>query len=254
MDKETKYIASCSFGKDSIATILLALEKNEPLDRVVSVEVMFDSERGISGEIPEHIEWVYGVAIPKLEGMGVKVDMLRSKKGLVQIFNRKFKNAHTKEKHGMCYGFPSGRGCYMNNEGKVQTINKYYKDLGKRYDIIQYIGIAADEGKRLARLEGNKVSLLAKYGYTEWMAMKLCKEYGLVSPIYDMGTRNGCWFCPNAEIERYISIRKNHPTLWNELKELDKEPNRWYKYFKYNKTLSDVERMMDDIESQLTLF
>lgn len=27
------YIASCSFGKDSIATILLALENNEPLDK-----------------------------------------------------------------------------------------------------------------------------------------------------------------------------------------------------------------------------
>ena len=36
------YIASCSFGKDSIATILLALENNEPLDRAVFSEVMFD--------------------------------------------------------------------------------------------------------------------------------------------------------------------------------------------------------------------
>lgn len=49
------YIASCSFDKDSIATILLALEHDEPLDRVVFSEVMFDHARGISGEIPEHI-------------------------------------------------------------------------------------------------------------------------------------------------------------------------------------------------------
>lgn len=42
-------IASCSFGKDSIATILLALEHGEPLDRVVFSEVMFDHERKISG-------------------------------------------------------------------------------------------------------------------------------------------------------------------------------------------------------------
>lgn len=39
------YIASCSFGKDSIATILLALEHDEPLDRVVFSEVMFDHAR-----------------------------------------------------------------------------------------------------------------------------------------------------------------------------------------------------------------
>ena len=79
-EKPKMYIASCSFGKDSIATILLALEHNEPLDRVVFSEVMFDHEKNISGEIPEHIEWVYKVAIPKLESMGVKVDVVRGKK------------------------------------------------------------------------------------------------------------------------------------------------------------------------------
>ena len=83
---ETKYIASCSFGKDSIATLLLALEHNEPLDRVVFAEVMFDHERGISGEIPEHIEWVYNTAIPKLEQMGVKVDVVKSKKDYIHFF------------------------------------------------------------------------------------------------------------------------------------------------------------------------
>ena len=85
-DKPKMYIASCSFGKDSIATILLALENNEPLDRVVFSEVMFDHEKGISGEIPEHIEWVYSTAIPKLEEMGVKVDVVRAKKDYKSFF------------------------------------------------------------------------------------------------------------------------------------------------------------------------
>lgn len=80
------YIASCSFGKDSIATILLALENGEPLDRVVFAEVMFDHSRGISGEIPEHIEWVYSTAIPKLEAMGVKVDVVRAERDYVYFF------------------------------------------------------------------------------------------------------------------------------------------------------------------------
>ena len=84
--KPKMHIASCSFGKDSIATILLALENNEPLDRVVFAEVMFDQERGISGEIPEHIEWIYNTAIPKLEQMGVKVDVVKSKKDYIHFF------------------------------------------------------------------------------------------------------------------------------------------------------------------------
>lgn len=79
-DKPKIYVASCSFGKDSIATILLALENNEPLDRVVFAEVMFDHAKGISGEIPEHIEWIYNTAIPRLEQMGVKVDVVKDRK------------------------------------------------------------------------------------------------------------------------------------------------------------------------------
>lgn len=83
---EKLHIASCSFGKDSIATILLALEHNEPLDRVVFAEVMFDHQRGISGEIPEHIEWIYSTAIPKLESMGVKVDVVKSERDYLYFF------------------------------------------------------------------------------------------------------------------------------------------------------------------------
>lgn len=90
-EKPKLYIASCSFGKDSIATILLALENNEPLDRVVFAEVMFDHEKGISGEIPEHIEWIYNIAIPKLENMGVKVDVVRAKRDYVQLCNTIYK-------------------------------------------------------------------------------------------------------------------------------------------------------------------
>ena len=64
-----KHIVSCSFGKDSLATILLALEHGEPLDEAVYCEVMFD--KAISGEVPEHRDFIYHTAIPKLERMGV---------------------------------------------------------------------------------------------------------------------------------------------------------------------------------------
>ena len=47
-----KFIASCSFGKDSMATVLLAKARGEPLDEAVYCEVMFDKD--ISGEVPEH--------------------------------------------------------------------------------------------------------------------------------------------------------------------------------------------------------
>ena len=88
MMSQPTYIASCSFGKDSIATILLALEHDEPLDRVVFSEVMFDHARGISGEIPEHIGWIYDTAIPKLHNMGVHVDVVRAERDYCYFFSQ----------------------------------------------------------------------------------------------------------------------------------------------------------------------
>ena len=40
-----RYVASCSFGKDSVATVILAKMHNEPLDEVVYCEVMFDEKK-----------------------------------------------------------------------------------------------------------------------------------------------------------------------------------------------------------------
>lgn len=56
MMKTQEHILLCSFGKDSLATTLLALEHGDPLDRIVFCEVMYDHSRQISGEVPEHIE------------------------------------------------------------------------------------------------------------------------------------------------------------------------------------------------------
>ena len=52
-----KYVASCSGGKDSVATLLLAVQHNEPLDEAVFSEVMFDQDT--SGEVPEHRDFIY---------------------------------------------------------------------------------------------------------------------------------------------------------------------------------------------------
>ena len=73
-----RYIASCSFGKDSLGTILLAQKYGEPLDEAVYCEVMFD--QNISGEVPEHRDFIYTRGIPALERMGIKVTVLRGER------------------------------------------------------------------------------------------------------------------------------------------------------------------------------
>lgn len=256
MTPRPTYIASCSFGKDSIATILLALEHGELLDREVFSEVMFDHARNISGEIPEHIEWIYDTAIPKLRDMGVYIDVVRAERDYCYFFA----NAVGGGRHaGRIYGFPLGGKCFINRDCKVAPIRKYLAGIAGssravRQNIVQYIGIAADEPRRLAKLTENRMSLLAKYGYTERMAKQLCSDHGLLSPIYATGTRGGCWFCPNCNIQHFVNLRHDHPELWAELVELSHTPNLCSYGFKYGSTVQEIEKRMNAHEQQLTLF
>ena len=84
-----KYFAACSFGKDSIATVLLALKHSEPLDGILFTEVMFSHAGNISGEIPEHINWIHNTVIPKLEAMGVKTHIPHSERGYMYFFSKR---------------------------------------------------------------------------------------------------------------------------------------------------------------------
>ena len=215
-----KYIASCSFGKDSIATILLARENNEPLDEIVYCEVMFDKE--ISGELPEHRDFIYNKAIPTFESWGYKVTVLRSDKTYMDcFFHKRIKGKNAGRNVGFVF---SGR-CDVQRDCKMKPIKEYWKLQSK--EVTQYIGIAIDEPKRLDRIANtkNEVSLLEKYGYTEQMAKEKCAEYGLLSPIYEFTNRGGCWFCPNAKDCELRHLRKNHEVLWNNLLALENQPN-----------------------------
>ena len=150
-----KFIASCSFGKDSLATILLANEHGEPLDEAVYCEVMFD--KGISGEVPEHRDFIYNTAIPALERMGVKIIVLRSEKTYVDLFTGRVTRG---PKKGMVRSFPICGKCAVQRDCKVRPIQRYQKTLPP--GTVQYIGIAKDEQERLLRLEGGRqVSLPA---------------------------------------------------------------------------------------------
>ena len=155
---------------------MLALEHGEPLDEAVYCEVMFD--KTISGEVPEHRDFIYHTAIPKLERMGVKARVLRAEKTYVDLFTGTVTRG---PKKGMLRAFPICGKCYVQRDCKIKPICRYQKSLPA--DTMQYIGIAYDEQKRLSRLKNQQVSLLAKYKFTEEDAKQLCRKAGLLSPM-----------------------------------------------------------------------
>ena len=181
-----KYIASWSGGKDSTASILLAHEHNEPIDLIIFSEVMFD--KTTSGELPEHIDFVKNKAIPIFESWGYETKILHADKTYMDCFHHRTvrgKNIGNKK------GFVMSGHCDVQRDCKLKPIREYWKNQSE--DIVQYIGIAIDEHKRLERIAEtkNELSLLEKYGYTEQMAYDLCKKYDLLSPIYEFAPRGG---------------------------------------------------------------
>ena len=221
---EAKRIASVSFGKDSLATILLAKEHNEPLDEAVYCEVMFDQD--ISGEVPEHRDFIYDTAIPALERMGVKVVVLRSSQTYVGLFTGRITRG---PKKGMLRSFP-------------RPIRRYQNTLPS--GTVQYVGIARDEQERLLRLEsGRQISLLDKYNFTEQDAWELCAKAGLLSPVYEFTDRGGCWFCPNAKRAELRHLYDHHPELWGRMLELQALPGKVTEKFNRTQRFSDIDAL-----------
>ena len=230
-------VASCSFGKDSLATILLARKHGEPLDEAIYCEVMFD--KGISGEVPEHRDFIYTKGIPALERMGVKVTVLRGDKTYVDLFTGQITRG---PKKGLLRAFPVCGKCYVQRDCKLRPIERYQKTLPP--DTVHYIGIAQDEQTRLLRLqEGKKVSLLEKYHYTEKDAKELCQAAGLLSPVYEFTDRGGCWFCPNARQRELRHLYDHHPDLWGRMLELQAMPGKVSEKFDRKRRFSDIDAL-----------
>ena len=254
MGKEKTYIASFSGGKDSMATIILAHEHKEPLDLIIFAEVMFDKE--ISGELPEHIQFIKEKAIPTFEKWGYKTEILHSEKTYMDCFNHIVKNSKVEERNGKKAGFPMAGKCAINRGCKLKPINNFIRQYDQE-NLRQYIGIAADEKKRLERLKGtNRISLLEKYGYTEKMCFELCEDYGLLSPIYDFTKRGGCWFCPNARYFELKQLRTHHRNLWEKLLDLENQDNLVGEIWNglTGRRMKDTEDMFFWEEAQMDIF
>lgn len=241
-----KYVASCSFGKDSLATIILALEYGEPLDEAIYCEVMFDND--ISGEVPEHKEFIYEKAIPFLVKSGINTTVLKSEKTFISCFYKVIKKG---PKAGFIKSWPLCGKCIIQRDCKLPPINRYKK--AQTGPVIQYIGIAKDEQDRLIRLDGSqKISLLDKYGVDEAGAFEICRKAGLLSPIYEFTDRGGCFFCPNAKMKELRHLYDFHPDLWARLLECQKAENKCTELFNRDYRFDEIDSMFQFDDMQIS--
>ena len=90
--------------------------------------------------------------------------------------------------------------------------------ITNKYNALHYIGIAADEPKRIK----NEVYPLVEWGITEAQALQICYDRGFDwNGLYEIYHRCSCWCCPFQRIDELRKLRRHHPELWEKLREMD---------------------------------
>jgi hypothetical protein len=121
---------------------------------------------------------------------------------------------------GRMYGFPFKNGAWCHSRLKQPVSEETFSDSpmreGRKINIVQYLGIAADEPLRIARhiKKPNVVLPLVEIGWDEDLCGLIAGYQNLLSPTYNTATRDGCWFCHNQGVDQLRNLRKNHPDLW----------------------------------------
>ena len=209
-----EYIASISYGKDSLAMLEVIHQNNLPLDRIVHVEIW--ATKSVPAEFPEMIAFKEKADRIIYEKYGIRVEHITAPKTYEDYFYYKCKGKKSRNA-GKIYGFPLQKGNWCNSRLKVDVLDKVQKGN------IVYIGIAVDEPKRYHNITEMKISPLVEHGWTEKMCRDWCKKNDLLSPTYTTALRGGCWFCHNQSIGQLRVLRKKYPELWQLLLKWDKD-------------------------------
>lgn len=238
-------IFNLSFGKDSMATLLLAVEQGIQIDRVMYCDIRFSDE--ISGEHPLMAEFIPEAEWILKERFEITVEYAFSRTYLDFFFKKHQRGNHI----GDIQGFPHILSAWCNSILKIQAINKYLSQF-RNQNVTQFIGIAVDEPKRWDRMKAKESptrkyrSLLVEKNLAEQDAFRICEKYGLLSPIYkseDEIYRGGCWFCPKQCNADLYSLWKNYPDYYQKLVEL--EPYSPHNKFKPDGNLSDYAKRFE---------
>ena len=200
-----RYVANVSFGKDSLAMVLMLIEKGYPLDEVIFYD---------TGKEFQAIYNLRDRLKPMLESKGIKFTQLKP----VKPFDYMMLEHQTKSgKTG--YGWCGGR-CRWGTTYKVAALDK----AGRGAHV--YVGIAADEHKRLQKsYGGNKSFPLAEWGMTERNCLEYCYSQGFDwnedgVELYSVLDRVSCWCCRNKNLRELKNMYLHLPDYWQKLKNI----------------------------------
>lgn len=213
-----KYVASVSFGKDSLAMLLRILEAKMPLDYVVFYDtgMEFQAIYRLRDQIRPIVR-EYGAAF---------IELNPKNPFMWDMFERPVKERSGGKHYG--YGWCGGP-CRWGTGEKLQTIKTFKKGLADQ--VTDYVGIAADETERLEKAKSKGKTLpLVEWGMSEKDCLSYCRDRGFKweeessggerEDLYDHLDRVSCWCCRNKNLKELKAIYFHFPDYWQRLREL----------------------------------
>ena len=203
-----KYIASISFGKDSLAMLLLLIKNKYNIDEVIFYDTGMEFQA-----IYDTRDKVRKL----LEKLGIKYTELKPEIPFID----KMLNIEVHKRDGSIqfgYGLCGGR-CRWGTTEKNKTIEKYLKEqYGQDYK--EFLGIACDETVRIEKeRNGHKLLPLLDWKMTEQDCLEYCYNSGFYWEengvrLYDALDRVSCWCCGNKNKKELENMRVYLPQYY----------------------------------------
>lgn len=254
-EKPPYHIVSLSGGKDSTAMLILMVEKGLPIDMVLTADTGMEFPE-MEGHLKKLDQYLF-------RERGIHITTLRHPKGFEWLMfddpkhKRETLEARKHQKIPLVgNGWPNIKVRWCTGQLKTHLIAKEVSRLKNYSTPIQYIGIAADEPKRLK----TEKYPLAEWQISEKEALRICKSRGFDwDGIYDIYRRCSCWCCPLQRISELRKLRSYHPALWTRLLEMDRRAISQFGgtplgQFKENWTVEQLDYRFSMEKSQLSLF
>lgn len=208
-------IVSFSGGKDSTAMLLRMIKLGEHIDEVITADTGMEFP-----EMYDHIAKVDEV----LASNGIKHTTLRSEESFeYKMLDKPIESVKYGTHNG--FGWPTSVVRWCTAEMKTRLMDAHLKELRQEHNLIQCVGLAADETKRLERESNRNKSHrhpLVEWGWTESDCLSYCYDKGYDwNGLYGIFNRVSCWCCPLASIGELRKLWKYRPELWAKLQEWD---------------------------------
>ena len=209
------HAVSLSGGKDSSAMLLLMIERDMPINMVLSADTGM--------EFPEMYEHLAKLDEHLFRERGIHITTLRHPKGFEYLMfdepKQKPRSLENRAKLGIPpygNGWPGIRVRWCTGQLKTHLITKEVNRLKGELGAIHYVGIAADEAWRCK----DERYPLVEWGITEAQALQACYDRGFdFGGLYEIYHRASCWCCPFQRIDELRKLRKHHPELWEKLEQ-----------------------------------